>query len=555
MKRPLLSISILIIAISIGAMNCKKTDSNPIQAQAKVTILGLDGATWEIIDILINQGELPGFTQLKKQGAWGNLETIQPTESIAIWTSIATGMSPSKHNVQTFTRRIRGTDQIIPSPGTDRKSPALWDMISLANMKVACVKWFATWPAEEVNGIMLSPRLEHDSGGFQTYPPEIFEEITAFREKSTMDDLPKPPKRHPVKNAKPAMNGPGMLIGQSQVQAKMFDDTSVWQAGYHIFKKYHPDVFMIYLKSIDRVEHYLWGAQNYLTKKDATEDERAEAEAIFGWYRYFDSIILTLLEEENHVLFVLSDHGMQARSSVAEPYDIRNLRFDDLMEKIGYLTSLDQKNTTDWSNTTAYTYRELPFDWSVEFNLNLAGREPEGVVEATAYEQMLLSVGGDLQAIKTTDGQVLFDRVIKKPGSCDLRCILNNTVQLDDEIVIKGQTIQLKSILYVKGLPRGIHPDAPPGIFAAIGPGIRQNFHVEKTHVYDFTPTALYALGLPIAKDFEGTVQFNIFDPEFRDTHPPVFIDTYGDRNAGELLKTTDADQRMKEELRALGYI
>ena len=37
----------------------------------KVMVLGLDGATWDVLEPLIRQGLLPNLSRLREQGSWG----------------------------------------------------------------------------------------------------------------------------------------------------------------------------------------------------------------------------------------------------------------------------------------------------------------------------------------------------------------------------------------------------------------------------------------------------------------------------------------------------
>ncbi len=542
---------ILSVILLLGSCYSETRNATP---DPNVVLLGIDAADQEIIELLLDRGELPGFARLKTEGAFGELHTIRPTESISIWTSIATGTAPTKHRIQTFTRRIPGTDQTVPSPGTSRRVPALWNIVSQAGKTVLCVKWFATWPAEEVNGIMLSPRLEPDSGGYQTYPASMFAEISLFRDKSTMDSIPKPPskKQLPEIRTTPGEAQPaGMLIGQNQVKTKMFDDTSVWEAGKYLYEKNHPDLFMIYFKSIDRVEHFLWGAHHQL---DTSPEKTAEAEAIFGWYRYFDQIIQYFMKERNTVLFVMSDHGMDARDDIPEPFDVRDIDFDLILQEIGVLKKNDA-NQTRWDQTTAYTVQELPYDWAILINMNLMNREPNGLIPPEQKTQTERQVAESLSALETTTGIPLFlpDRL--SDPEADWTGILNPDVSLDDSVVFPSGTKSLRTFLKSKSLPQGIHTNAPPGILAAWGPGINPNHPIDSAHVFDITPTVLYSLGLPIAKDFDGKWLMDLFTPDHHRIHPPIWIDTYGKRDIDHPLQTNDSDEEIIKELKALGYI
>ncbi len=554
MKAIIRQYKLLIITSLLVFSGCNQIPSSETSQSTGLTILGLDGATWSIIDFLVDRNELPGFKRLKEEGSWGFLETYTPTESISLWTTVATGVSPSRHGIHTFTRRIPGTDQYVPSPGTDRQVPALWNMVSDKGKTVVSVKWFASWPAEQVNGAMLSPRLEAEDAEPRTYPADLFNEIDSFRYQSTMDAFPQPPRSKQNAQAifqSPAhesdRNAPPMLIGQSQVNAKMFDDTSVWLAGKYVYQKYSPDLFMLYLKSTDRVQHFLWGSQQNNSADPAIQ---AEAEAIYAWYRFYDDIILELLEDRTRTLMVVSDHGFHSLNSVDDPYFIWDIDFDSILEFSGFLVQNNQK--TIWPQTSAYTYRTMPYDKAVLFRLNLVGREPDGVVKQETASSQLGDLAVTLEQLKTMDGINLFNDIQIFDEDATLFCKLTDTISLDDVICLDNRLLKLRNIIIQKGLPRGLHTHAPPGIFVAHGPGIERGRTITGAKLFDITPTALRILGLPVARDFEGHVIENIFSPGWKEIE---YIPTYGSRQTTDELTVTDGDNRMLDELRTLGYI
>lgn len=95
------------------------------------------------------------------------------------------------------------------------------------------------------------------------------------------------------------------------------------------------------------------------------------------------------------------------------------------------------------------------------------------------------------------------------------------------------------------------HMDAPAGVFICSGPGVKKNVHAEDAHVYDITPTILYALGYPVADDFDGKVLTEIFT----DQNPVRTIPTYETgRHGAHQVMQSDIDEAYKDKLRALGY-
>ena len=68
----------------------------------KVFVLGLDGATWDLLRPLADRGDLPTLARLMAAGASGTLNSIFPPLSPVAWTGIMTGKNSGKHGVFEF---------------------------------------------------------------------------------------------------------------------------------------------------------------------------------------------------------------------------------------------------------------------------------------------------------------------------------------------------------------------------------------------------------------------------------------------------------------------
>ena len=203
-------------------------------AAARLLVFGVDGADWKLIDRLIAKGDLPNLAALRKRGAWGDLETLFPTRSPAVWTTIATGQPPNRHGIESFTtRRVAGIQGVFrhrqrprgigfgwlnqvleerglvvdgPITSSTRRVPAFWNLASEAGSPISVIDWWATWPAEPVLGAVVSDRVNYwrqaerghpPEDSDLTYPPALQEEIRK---------LILPPERVTIDEARPFLD-------------------------------------------------------------------------------------------------------------------------------------------------------------------------------------------------------------------------------------------------------------------------------------------------------------------------------------------------------------
>ncbi len=66
----------------------------------KVILIGVDGLEWRVVLDLVGEERLPVLTRLMREGSFGRLETLVPTFSPVIWTTVATGKLPKKHGIE-----------------------------------------------------------------------------------------------------------------------------------------------------------------------------------------------------------------------------------------------------------------------------------------------------------------------------------------------------------------------------------------------------------------------------------------------------------------------
>ncbi|KAB2962006.1 MAG: hypothetical protein F9K18_10410, partial [Thermoanaerobaculia bacterium] len=124
----------------------------------RVLVVGLDGADWRFLDPLLAAGKLPNLARAIDHGARGTLRSFVPLLSPLLWTTIATGHAPEDHGVLDFFERAPSGELAMVGSGA-RQVPAIWNIVSAARQRVGVIGWWASHPAETVEGVIVSNRI------------------------------------------------------------------------------------------------------------------------------------------------------------------------------------------------------------------------------------------------------------------------------------------------------------------------------------------------------------------------------------------------------------
>jgi predicted AlkP superfamily phosphohydrolase/phosphomutase/tetratricopeptide (TPR) repeat protein len=277
----------------------------------KVAILGLDGADWEILDPLIKQGRVPNLAGIKARGAYGPMKSMDPMLSPILWTTAATGRPPEQHGVIDFLVRDAATGKPTPVSSRARKVKALWNILGDVGRTSAFVGWWATWPAEEVEGTIVSDRVAYSTFSFTpglsdasgaTWPPDYFQRLRPLLVQQ--DGIPDQElKRFADATPDEFRRLAGIVAGARSYQA----------AGLDILKQGQPDLFSVYYQGIDEVghrfQHFMPPKMEMVTASDFAR-YRGTVEA---YYLYQDELLGQVLRrlDRDTVVIVMSDHGFR----------------------------------------------------------------------------------------------------------------------------------------------------------------------------------------------------------------------------------------------------
>ena len=142
----------------------------------RVFVLGLDGATLDIMEPMIEAGELPTFREIMKGGCYGRLRSVVPPLSPPAWVSFSTGRLPGSHGILGFTKMLPRSYQMKLVTGQDNRSRTLWDVVGGTGKRVIVLNVPMTYPPKPVNGLLVSGLDTPDLHSDFTYPAELKQE-------------------------------------------------------------------------------------------------------------------------------------------------------------------------------------------------------------------------------------------------------------------------------------------------------------------------------------------------------------------------------------------
>lgn len=299
-----------------AAVACGERD-----AGRRVLLVGLDGASPRVVEPLLAEGRLPNLERIAREGVHGRLRSEPPLLSPVVWTTIATGTRPAQHGIHGFALASDGVQPRL-SRSSDRKVPAIWNIASGAGLGVGVVNWWATFPPEQVDGVMVSEHvlgraLERQPGAEPDRPPAGF----AFPERWEPRLLALDAAPMPVPFADPFRGNTALPHwARPEILSRWFEqDAQIARYALEIEAAERPALMMVLLTGIDRVSHSLWGTLEpedlYPASLRPTPAAReAGAAALRGYYAFSDALIGRLLEGygPDDLVMVVSDHGFAA---------------------------------------------------------------------------------------------------------------------------------------------------------------------------------------------------------------------------------------------------
>ncbi|MGH9867732.1 MAG: tetratricopeptide repeat protein [Candidatus Polarisedimenticolia bacterium] len=287
----------------------------------RVLLVGLDGADWDLIDPLLQQGRLPNLARLVSTGVRARLKTISPVLSPLIWTSIATGVEPERHGIVDFFATSSTTGAQIPVTSNMRKVKALWNILSERGIPSGVVAWWATWPAEPVAGFMVSDRVAYQLFGVpqqeglsrRAYPEAL--SLLMRPLVASPESIDEREVRRFIDPQAPGVSG--MADHVSRLRQNLSSARTYLHIGMDFLHAYDPDLKAIYFEGTDTIAHSFMRYRPPAMAGVSDAETAALGSVVDRYYEYQDELLgrVLSLADERTVIVVCSDHGFRTGSN------------------------------------------------------------------------------------------------------------------------------------------------------------------------------------------------------------------------------------------------
>lgn len=550
----------------------------------KVLVVGLDGATFDLLGPWIDAGDLPNLQRLMRQGAWGRLRSTVPPVSSSSWSSFLTGVNPGKHGLVDFV--YPGTDsyKVTLVDASSRRARGLWHWLNEAGYRVGLLGVPTTYPPEPLDGFVASGFLTPGPESQWTYPPALKQEL--------LDQLGQ------------FLLRPDERYRSTRRLDRFLEDLTEsvenrTQAALYLMRQKPWDLFVVVYWDTDMVQHEAWRLLDPTHPRHDPTEASAHRDRLLAFHRKVDADVGRLVAEvdEDTLVVVMSDHGFGPVHSFFLTnnwlVDVGLLRFKRgartafkrllfhlgftplrtfrlakalgmgrlrrkvrFQQKAGLLNRLFLSfDDVDWRRTRAFSVGSFG-----QVYVNLVGVRPQGIVQpGPEYADLCETIVRQARALRDPrTGEPLIERVYLREEIYSGP----HTARTPDLILQPrgwsymafghadfGSNRLVEPIVGLSGHHR------LEGVILMAGRGVEQGLHLEGATILDLAPTILHAMGVAVPNELDGRVLREAFQASSPVARPVVYseADVYKEGSSSGLSSGEMAD--LRERLRGWGYV
>ncbi|WP_300462931.1 alkaline phosphatase family protein [Desulfobacula sp.] len=529
-------------------------------------LIGLDGATFHLLDPLMQDGTMPFLKEFVESGVRGNLLSVIPPLTPPAWTSLMTGVNPGNHGIFDFFQKEKGGLHIRFTTHHDVRSETIWSIADRQNAKITTLNFPLMMPPPEINGYVIS-------GGWMTWrqirlgchPEDLYERVKAlpgFNARELAMDM-----SHEEK----ALEGCRLDEYEEWIRMHIGREEQWMNILKYLMRKDPCELTAILFDGVDKIQHLCWRflSPKYLNGDMSVQEQRIR-NLCLEYFSKLDRILLEIneLAGPDARIIMASDHGFGAQT--------QTFFVNSWLAQNGYLSwakkGKSKENRSgglgmsqlskhvymiDWEKTLAYASTPS----SNGIHIVMEDKDHKNGVALTEYKQFRDELVEKLYGVTNpVTGKAVVSRVWTREEAFngpytelapDLTMILGDgglisILNSDEPVRQRDETA-------------GTH--RMEGVIMARGPGVCQGKSVDAVSILDVAPLILYTLGMEIPKQMEGRMPSEIFEVSYLQANP---VKDSGDFEIREsvhweeserMVYDEEAEAAMAERLRALGYI
>jgi predicted AlkP superfamily phosphohydrolase/phosphomutase len=548
----------------------------------KVLIIGLDGATFDVLNPLVEEGIIPNIASLIEQGAYGPMTSTVPPISGPAWLSLATGMKPDRTAIYDFSYKREDSYRLQGITSEDFQGRAVWDYLSAKEKRVGILNYPLCMPPYEVNGF-LTAGIGTSSDRQFTFPASLKKEI---------NDV--------------AGGDYELLVPYHDAR---YDDTELFlsdlqkvlnkqvKVATHLLKNKRWDLFWLVISATDWLQHIMWhhiDENHPLNQGDNSKKMYVRFKEIWGEIDQAIGEFKDIAGQDTN-LVIISDHGFGTNDQVFKLNAW--LEREGYLERRGRLSRISHIAKNRIYSSARTIARGMRLHWFLS-DLYERGRKAKSVLSSGALGQIELekSVAFDPGHTIPFGGIYINDNIIKSAverqklaveiadklrdwgEEHNLEFDIRSPNRSDDTMLCDHPDLivgvnnyrcvvlkdQFKGELFEERPFSQRHTGSHRmnGIFIAAGPDISTH-RIEGITVYDIAPTILYLFDEPIPVKMDGKVLESIVDSEYLVQHPTKQARNessgkdvkHTGTNNGPKEITDEDKELLKKQLRDLGYM
>ena len=540
----------------------------------RLFVIGIDGATFDLISPLVREGKLPNLARILSRGSYGELESTIPPVTIPAWVSMVTGKNPGKLGLFDLLRRNPDDYGVSPVEVRYGGNLPIWSILNRYGVRTGLINIPGTFPSRKIDGFMVTGMFTPSERHCFSYPSRLMKELDEVVSHYDIDV------------------GQWQYFDEGRFLKDLYRVTEKREkAVFHLAESYPCEFYMAVFTCPDRLQHVLWKKRSLIE----------------AYWRWFDDILGGVFQKfrDNTTFLLVSDHGFGPirktfyvnewlrrkgylavkQNAKVETFVKIGRKTERLYYRLGqfkiiyplttilnkllgigrlqyytynYLSKDRVVNWTDWSRTKAFALVHSPH--YAHIYINLRRRMPQGCVYPEDYEEVREEILKELSQLRDpSTGEALEVKVHRREEIYEgpyVEDAPDIVFAIDDfECEVDPKLGHPNLFERRSSDPRWTGTHKSKGVFIAYGPDIREGYRIEGAKIIDVAPTILHLFGTLIPTDMDGRVLLEIFKEGSEVAERPPIYGSLGRGLSAEPGLDEESRRLIMERLKRLGYI